>query len=105
MFLLKTVFWLAFLIAIIPAGKQASTAPQAGVSTIEVLSVARDVWNDVSAFCERNHETCETGNQLAAEVGAKARTGARMLYVYLDGHLQQNATDDFVNGSVNRPSR
>jgi len=48
-FLLKTVFWLAFLIAIIPAGKQASTAPQAGISTIEVLSVARDVWNDVSA--------------------------------------------------------
>ena len=105
MFLLKTVFWLAFLIAIIPAGKQASTVPQGRVSTIEVLSVARDVWTDLAAFCDRNHETCETGNRLAAEFGAKARNGAKVLYVYLDGHFGPSSTDDFVSGAVTRRSR
>ena len=100
MFLLKTVFWLSVLILIIPAGKEASTVERGGISRTETLSAARNVWNDVSTFCERNQETCKTGSRLVAEFGDKARNGAKMLYVYLDGHFGQNSTDNFVTGSV-----
>jgi len=92
-FLLKTVFWLSFIILIIPAGKEASTAERGGISSLELLSAGRDVWNDVSAFCDRNPETCETGNRLLAEFGAKARSGAKMLYVYLDARSGPDRPD------------
>ena len=84
MFLLKTVFWLSLVILLIPAGKETSTARQGGISTFEVLSATQAVWNDLSAFCERNQEACETGDQLVTRFGDKARNGAKMLYGYLD---------------------
>jgi hypothetical protein len=100
MFLLKTVFWLSLLILLIPAGKEASTAGHAEISKSEALSSAQAVWNDFSAFCERNQEACETGNQLVARFGDKARNGAKMLYVYLDENVGKNSADD--TGSVTR---
>ena len=100
MFLLKVVFWLSVVIVIVPVGKEASTLEQGGISRTETLSAARNVWNDVSTFCERNQETCKTGNRLVAEFGDKARNGAKMLYLYLDGHFGQNRTDDVVTGSA-----
>ena len=102
MFLLKTVFWLSVLILIIPAGKEASTVERGGISRTETLSAARNVWNDVSTFCERNQETCETGGRLVAELGDRARNGARIVYVYLDGHFGLSSTNNAVTGSVTR---
>ena len=101
MFLLKTVFCLSLLILLIPSGKESSAAGQGGISTFEVLSAAKAVWNDSSAFCERNQEACETGGQLVSLFGDKARNGAKMLYGYLDENVGRNGTDD-VTGSVTR---
>jgi hypothetical protein len=93
-FLLKTVFWLSVvLFFLIPVGKEIGTAEKGGGSRVETLSAARAVWSDLSTFCERNQETCETGNRLVAEFGDKARIGAKMLYVYLDGHFGPNSAD------------
>jgi hypothetical protein len=100
MFLLKTVFWLSLVILLIPAGKETSTAGQGGVSSFEMFSAAKAVWNDFSAFCERNQESCETGNQLVAQFGNKARNGAKMLYEYIDEDFVQTSADDDVTGSV-----
>ena len=102
MFLLKTVFLLLIVILLIPAGREASTAGQGGISKFEALSATRAVWNDFSTFCERNPETCETGNQLVAQFGNKARNGARILYSYLDENFGQNSAADVVTGSVTR---
>jgi hypothetical protein len=84
MFLLKTVFWLSLLILLVPAGKEASTAERREISTGEVVSAAQAVWNDLSEFCERNQEACETGDRLVTRFGDKARNGARILYGFLD---------------------
>jgi hypothetical protein len=100
MFLLKTVFWLSLVILLIPAGKENGTAGQGEISNFEILSAAKAVWNDFSAFCERNQESCETGNQLLAQFGDKARNGAKMLYEYMDEDFLQTSDDDDVTGSV-----
>jgi hypothetical protein len=102
MFLLKAFFWLSLVILLVPAVKATSTAGRAEISKIEMLSAAKAVWNDFSTFCERNQETCETGNQLAARFGDKARNGAKMLYEYLDEDSGQSSADDVVKGSATR---
>jgi hypothetical protein len=102
MFLLKTVFWLSLVILLIPAGKETSAAGQGGVSKFEALSAAQAVWNDLSAFCERNQEACETGNQLVSQFGDKALNGAKMFYGYLDESFGRNSAADVTTGSVTR---
>ena len=84
MFHLKTAFCLSLVILLIPAGNETSTARQGEISKFEMLSAAKAVWSDFSSFCERNQETCETGNQLLAQFGDKARNGVKMLHEYLD---------------------
>ena len=94
MFVVKTVFWLSLLILLIPAGKESSAAGRGGVSASEMLSAGMAVWNDVSGFCDRNREACDTGDRLVARFGDKARHGAKMLYGFLDAELLQNGADD-----------
>jgi hypothetical protein len=89
MFLVKTVFWLSLLILLIPAGKEAGTAAQGGVSATEMLSAGRAVWHDLSTFCDRNREACETGDRMAARFRDKARNGAKMLYGHLEAEIAQ----------------
>jgi len=101
MFLLKTLFWLSLVILLIPAGQATISAGRGEISKFEMLSAAKAVWNDFSTFCERNQETCETGNQLVAQFGDKARNGAKMLYEYLDEDFDQTGADD-VTGSMTR---
>jgi hypothetical protein len=101
MFLLKTLFWLSLVILLIPAGQATISAGRSEISKFEMLSAAKTVWNDLSAFCERNQETCETGNQLVAQFGDKARNGAKMLYEYLDEDFGQTGAAD-VTGSMTR---
>ena len=100
MFFLKTVFWLSLVIFLIPAGKETSAAGQGEISKFEALSAAQAVWNDFSAFCERNQDTCETGNQLATHFSDKARNGAKMLYEYLGEDSGQTSAHDVVTGSI-----
>lgn len=100
MFLVKTVFWLSLLILLIPAGKEASTAAQGGVSASEMISAGRAVWHDLSTFCDRNREACQTGDRLAARFEDKARNGAKMLYAYVEAELLQDGADDAATGSA-----
>jgi hypothetical protein len=84
MFLLKTVFWLSLLILLIPAGNETRASGRGEISGAEAISAARAVWTDLSSFCERNQEACETGDRLVSLFGAKVRNGARMLWNSLD---------------------
>jgi len=100
MFVLKTVFWLSLLVLIIPTGNEAPSAERSEVSTSEILSATKAVWNDLSAFCERNPETCETGHRLAARFGDKARDGARVLYQALDAAVRRDGAEEVASRSA-----
>ncbi len=84
MFFVKAAFWLALVIAFIPVSSEDLPVGDRAVSTVETVSLAKSVIDDVMTFCERNEQTCETGSVLASQMGAKAREGARIAYTWLD---------------------
>ncbi len=99
MFFIRAVFWLTLVIAFIPVSPEDLTEGQRSVSTGETLEAARTVVSDLSGFCERNPATCGTGREIFSQLGAKAKTGARFVYSYLDSK-QERDTDAVQTGSV-----
>lgn len=83
-FLLRTAFWLSLVIMLIPADASTGDGDETHISTLQALGAAQQTYVDMTRFCERNEVACETGGAALATFGAKARTGARMIYQYLD---------------------
>jgi hypothetical protein len=97
MFLLRAIFWLTLVVAFIPANPEDLKDGQRTVSTSETIVAAQALLSDLSSFCERNTQACGTGKELFAQLGAKAKTGARHVYRYLD----ENAAQDTKPGESN----
>jgi len=99
MFLVRAAFWLSLVIAFIPVNPEDLREGQRPVSTGETLTALQAVAADLSGFCDRNPATCGTGRELFAQMGAKAKNGAKFVYDYLD---QGEATDAIATGSLTR---
>ena len=105
--MLRTIFWLALVIAFIPVNEADLKADQRHVSTHETLGAAATLMRDVTGFCARNPATCDTGRELASQFGAKAKTGITFAKTQLDRHLGEDGglgevdeTDQTLTGSV-----
>ena len=82
-FLLRTVFWLTVIILLLPSDPDAGPeAPQ--VTLVDALDAVRATITDLSQFCVRNPELCETGETVIHVVADKARYGIAQLQIYLD---------------------
>jgi hypothetical protein len=82
-FLLRTVFWLTVIILLLPSDPDAGPeAPQ--VTLVDALDAIRATITDLSQFCLRNPELCETGETVIQVVADKARYGIEQLQIYLD---------------------
>jgi hypothetical protein len=92
MFLIRTVFWLALVIALIPASEQQPGENAPVISTGDSLGALRSTLADFGQFCTRNPGACATGSAVLLQFGAKAKNGAETAYAYLERHLGQ--TDD-----------
>jgi hypothetical protein len=84
MFLLRAVFWLTLVVAFIPVNPEDLKDGQRTVSTGETIVAAQALLADLSGFCERNPQACGTGKELFSQLGAKAKTGARHVYRYIE---------------------
>lgn len=81
MFLLRTVFWLSVVVLLLPADTETGEkAPR--VSAFEALVAARTAVSDLSQFCDRNPDVCETGGTAFHVFTDKVRYGVRMIYGY-----------------------
>jgi hypothetical protein len=77
-FLIRSAFWLCLVILLIPGDPESgSEAPR--VTLGQALSAAGATIADVSGFCGRNPEACETGGIALAMIGEKALQGAEFL--------------------------
>jgi len=94
MFLIRSAFWLSLVVLLIPAeDKPESSNPQpVQVSAVSAYGAAQSAIADFAKFCERQPDTCKTGGAAMETFGYKARHGARMLYEFLDGQLNEKAT-------------
>lgn len=84
MFLIRAVFWLSIVVALIPVNPADLEHGQRPVSTLETLGAAQTLVSDLSGFCTRNPQACGTANELFSQFGAKARTGMRYVSAWLD---------------------
>lgn len=83
MFLLRSAFWLAIVILLIPADPQSGEAPR--VTVIEAFMAAQATVADLSGFCNRNPDVCMTGSAAIDVLAEKAGNGVEMIYRLLDG--------------------
>lgn len=93
-FLLRCAFWIALVLLILPIDTGEDGKESAGINPVTAFFAAQSTISDLSGFCERNPQTCETGGQAISQISAKAKVSARMIYEYLDenGELTTGAT-------------
>jgi hypothetical protein len=86
MFLLRTAFWLAVVLALLPSFGPRASLPAAasvegkGVEATEAVAAASETLGDMIGFCSRQPNACATGIHLASAIGQRAQAGAKMLY-------------------------
>ncbi|SFN56597.1 hypothetical protein SAMN04488056_101319 [Cohaesibacter marisflavi] len=89
-FLIRAAFWLSLVILILPADRE-NTSDNANLSTSEALVAAQATLKDFTSFCSRQPEVCAAGEVAIENFSAKARYGAKQVYMYLDGDKDQTA--------------
>lgn len=85
-FLIRIALLIGIIILFIPAD-EAEMKKQAGgqsVSLFDTIGFATAAYSDASGFCARNPQACSTGSVFVDTFEAKARTGARWLYAWLE---------------------
>jgi hypothetical protein len=81
MFLVRSAFWLAVVVMLLPADKETGDqAPR--VTAFEAISAAGTAVSDFSQFCKRNPEACATGGSAMHVFADKIWVGAKMLTGY-----------------------
>lgn len=81
MFLLRAAFWLSIVIILLPADTETGDkAPR--VTAFEALVAAQTAVSDISQFCDRNPDVCDTGGTAFNVLADKVRNGAKIIYGY-----------------------
>jgi hypothetical protein len=90
-FLIRTAFWLAVVIFLIPVpedeGAQVAAPGIEPIGAFEAVGAAQATLDDMSGFCARNPDVCDIGGRVATTFALKARTGALWVYSALDSQL------------------
>lgn len=91
-FLIRTAFWLTLVLLLIPLGTgQKDSTTGIDVDPLAAMLAAQATVSDLTGFCDRNPQACETGGQALVAIGAQARDGARIVYEFLDKSVEGTA--------------
>jgi hypothetical protein len=75
MFVLRSLFWLATVVVLLPASSDGHH-PGPRVSLVHTAYAARVLLQDVTGVCERHPEACETSREALELLTRKLETGA-----------------------------
>lgn len=84
-FLVRKAFWLVLVLAMVPFFSGKEQADGFNVDPVAAFMAAQATVSDLTGFCGRNPQACETGGEAIAAIGASARDGAKLVYQYFDG--------------------
>lgn len=88
MFLLRAAFWLSVVVILLPGDPETGEeAPR--VTAVQALWAAQGAVKDLSQFCDRNPDVCDTGGTAFHAFADKVRYSTRLLY----GYFGDNAPD------------
>lgn len=83
MFLLRTAFWLSVVVMLLPADKESGEqAPR--VTAFEAIVAAQAAVGDMSQFCTRQPDVCDTGGAAFHVFADKVKTGVQLVYGYFN---------------------
>ena len=82
--LVRMVFWLSVVIALLPVTSSQQETSASQVGAIDALSAASAAVSDIRQFCVRQPAACAAGSQAIVQFGHKAETGAKWLYQFLN---------------------
>ncbi len=86
MFIVRTMFWLSVVVLLLPADNTVTetnpvkVSSTAQVTTDDALHAAYSTVSDISTFCSRNPQVCDTGKHALNLMEAKAKYGVRVIY-------------------------
>lgn len=95
MFFVRSIFWLSLVFFLMPVAPEDQDKIEA-ISPIEAVGAAAAAVRDISGFCGRNPDTCETGGKAAVAIGYKAKYGAQQLLSSSDD--EQSQEDEVLSG-------
>lgn len=74
MFVLRSLFWLATVVMLLPASTDGEPAPR--VNLLQAAYAAKIILQDVTGVCERHPEACATSREALHLLTMKMGTGA-----------------------------
>lgn len=74
MFVIRSLFWLTAIVAVLPPAGDGDPAPR--VSLLHAAYATRILIEDVTGVCDRNPEACAASRAGLALLGRKFETGA-----------------------------
>lgn len=77
-FLIRTAFWFSLVLLFLPIWPKGEASGARQVGAFEAISAAQRTISDMSRFCEREPQVCETGAAAAETISVRARETARM---------------------------
>ena len=101
MFIIRSAFWITAPAFLLPLGDgtvstgtgstgSASAAYTQDITTVEALHAAQGTVSDISGFCARQPQVCETGTKALLVVRETAKYGVKKAYEWVNG--QENQT-------------
>src|SRR5260370_42196388 len=103
-FLLRMVFWLGFVLVLLPRDKTPEPDKQPQIGASEAVQAATAAVSDMSQFCKRQAAACEVGGQAATVIGQRAQEGARKLYQIITDKKSPDHTGSIGGNADVEPS-
>ena len=104
-FLIRTSFWFALVLALLPIFSSESTSRLEGkpqVQMSEAVDAAAGVYQYATSLCLEKPDVCVKGGQTLTALGYRASEGARVAYEFLDNRFR-NRVPPMVAGNINLP--
>ena len=102
-FLVKSAFWFAIVLMLLPLANPATEAklnsgPQVHIGA--TVAAATSALDDLTGICTRRPDVCKTGGETLAALGVRARDGALIAYRFLDDRFGRDASETVITGTV-----
>jgi hypothetical protein len=89
-FAIKFCFWMFLISLFIPVDWKDQPQGVAQPGPIEAFLAAQETISDLSDFCTRKPQACETGKAALSSAGTRAGEVAKVGYEYLDARLGED---------------
>lgn len=90
-FAIKFCFWMMLISLFIPVDSKDQPQGGAQPGPIEALLAAQETISDLSDFCTRKPQACETGKAALSNAGVRAGEVAKVGYEYLDARMGEDS--------------